>query len=276
MASEKLKRRGISRRSTAPYVPEEERPKFHVTGGIGWINDPNGFSLYKGEYHLFHQYHPYKPIWGPMHWGHVKTRDFIRWERLPVALAPDMPYDKDGCFSGSAVELPDGRQLLMYTGVREERQADGSLKPFQTQCLAVGDGVTPGGRQRFHTAFQERGRLPLGISGAGGFQPQPVRQDVGVPGFLPAGRQGRAAGQPPGDEAHRAGVPRGQRHRVHDRRGGREEAPDPGERPRHRLRHRLLRAPDAADPRRPPGHDRLDAELGHGAQSAGAGSASAA
>ena len=25
--------------------------------------------------------------------------------------------DKDGCFSGSAVELADGRQLLMYTGV---------------------------------------------------------------------------------------------------------------------------------------------------------------
>ena len=124
-----------------PYVPREERPEFHVTGGIGWINDPNGFSVYKGEYHLFHQYYPYKAIWGPMHWGHLKTRDFIRWERLPVALAPDMPYDKDGCFSGSAIELPDGRQLLMYTGVREERQEDGSMKPYQTQCLAVGDGV---------------------------------------------------------------------------------------------------------------------------------------
>ncbi len=52
-----------------------------------------------------------------------------------------MPYDKDGCFSGSAVQLDDGRQLLMYTGVREERQADGSLKQYQTQCLAVGDGI---------------------------------------------------------------------------------------------------------------------------------------
>ena len=41
-----------------PYVPREERPEFHVTGGIGWINDPNGFSVYKGEYHLFHQYYP--------------------------------------------------------------------------------------------------------------------------------------------------------------------------------------------------------------------------
>ena len=141
MASEKLQKARDFEEQYSPYVPEEERAMFHVTGGIGWINDPNGFSVYKGEYHLFFQYHPYKPIWGPMHWGHVKTRDFIRWERLPVALAPDMPYDKDGCFSGSAVELPDGRQLLMYTGVREERQENGSLKPYQTQCLAVGDGV---------------------------------------------------------------------------------------------------------------------------------------
>ncbi len=141
MASDKLNKARAFEAQFMAYVPEVERPKFHVTGGIGWINDPNGFSVYKGEYHLFFQYHPYKPIWGPMHWGHVKTQDFIRWERLPVALAPDMPYDKDGCFSGSAIELPDGRQLLMYTGVREERQEDGSMKPYQTQCLAVGDGV---------------------------------------------------------------------------------------------------------------------------------------
>ena len=140
MACEKLNKARAYEDQFASYVPEAERSMFHVTGPIGWINDPNGFSVYRGEYHLFFQYHPYKPVWGPMHWGHVKTRDFIRWERLPAALAPDMPYDKDGCFSGSAIELPDGRQLLMYTGVREEYQPDGTLKPYQTQCLAVGDG----------------------------------------------------------------------------------------------------------------------------------------
>lgn len=124
-----------------PYIPEEQRPAFHVTGGIGWINDPNGFSVYQGEYHLFYQYHPYSTNWGPMHWGHIKTKDFIRWERLPIALAPDTTYDSDGCFSGSAVELPDGRQLLMYTGVRRVRQKDGMVNEYQTQCVAIGDGV---------------------------------------------------------------------------------------------------------------------------------------
>ena len=127
----------------AKYLPytRSELPHFHVTGGIGWINDPNGFAPYKGEYHLFFQYYPYDTKWGPMHWGHVKTRDFIRWERLPAALAPDSDYDRDGCFSGGAVELPDGRHLLMYTGVRNVRRRDGSIESFQTQCIAIGDGV---------------------------------------------------------------------------------------------------------------------------------------
>ena len=64
------------------YLPRVEGtdilPHFHMTAGVGWINDPNGFSLYKGEYHLFFQYYPYDVKWGPMHWGHVKTKDFVR------------------------------------------------------------------------------------------------------------------------------------------------------------------------------------------------------
>ncbi len=125
----------------APHIPDGERPAFHATPTIGWMNDPNGFSLYKGEYHLFYQYHPYSNEWGPMHWGHLKTKDFVRWERLPVAIAPDEAYDASGCFSGSAVELPDGQQLLMYTGVQRSRNAEGFIQDIQTQCIAVGDGV---------------------------------------------------------------------------------------------------------------------------------------
>ena len=141
MISKELQKAREYEEAHSPLVPEEERPVFHVTAGIGWLNDPNGFSVYRGEYHLFYQYHPYSTQWASMHWGHVKTRDFIRWERLPAALAPDMEYDRDGCFSGGAAELPDGRQLLMYTGIRRERDADGIQREYQTQCLAVGDGV---------------------------------------------------------------------------------------------------------------------------------------
>lgn len=39
-----------------------------------------------------------------MHWGHVASKDLADWEHRPIALAPTDEYDKDGCFSGSAIE----------------------------------------------------------------------------------------------------------------------------------------------------------------------------
>ncbi len=122
-------------------IPASLRPGYHMTANVGWLNDPNGFSVYRGEYHLFYQYHPYDTHWGPMHWGHAKSHDLIRWERLPCAMAPDEDYDRDGCFSGSALEMPDGRQLLLYTGVRKEDLPDGTLRESQVQCAALGDGL---------------------------------------------------------------------------------------------------------------------------------------
>lgn len=141
MSSDVLQKARDFEAQYGPHIPDSERPAFHATPTIGWMNDPNGFSFYKGECHLFYQYHPYSNEWGPMHWGHLKTRDFLRWERLPAALAPDQDYDSAGCFSGGAVELDDGRQLLMYTGVQRGHNADGFIQDIQTQCVAIGDGV---------------------------------------------------------------------------------------------------------------------------------------
>ena len=139
MTSELLQRARQFEETHMKDISPEERPLYHVTGGTGWINDPNGFSFYKGEYHLFYQYHPYSNEWGPMHWGHMVSKDLIRWERRPVVMAPDQEYDNAGCFSGSALELSDGRHLLMYTGVGKVTEKDGSQKEYQTQCMAVGD-----------------------------------------------------------------------------------------------------------------------------------------
>lgn len=125
-------------REQSVLLPAEERPLFHLTPLVGWMNDPNGFCWYKGQYHLFYQYHPYSRVWGPMHWGHAVSSDLLHWTYLPCALAPDTAADAGGCFSGSAVPLPDGRLMLCYTGVQP---AATFRRETQAQCVAIGDGV---------------------------------------------------------------------------------------------------------------------------------------
>lgn len=118
----------------------DNRPVFHFSNLVGWMNDPNGFSEYKGEHHLFFQYYPYETKWNDIHWGHAKSQDFVKWEYLPAALAPDQTYDNFGVFSGSAIE--DGEtQVLIYTGVEEKILENGEKKTIQNQCIAVGDGI---------------------------------------------------------------------------------------------------------------------------------------
>lgn len=141
MVSQTLREARKYEEASEKLINIEERPSFHLSARTGWMNDPNGFSYYRGEYHMFYQYHPYDSHWGPMHWGHAASKDLLHWHYLPAALAPDEFYDRDGCFSGSAIELPDGRHLLMYTGVLRERQRNGGFQDVQTQCIAVGDGM---------------------------------------------------------------------------------------------------------------------------------------
>lgn len=110
------------------------RLNYHFMGEYGWINDPNGFNYYNGEYHLFYQYHPYGSVWGPMHWGHSISKDLIKWEYMPIAMAPDSDFDNWGCFSGSSI-VKDDRLYLVYTGCHEEK-ADNII---QTQGISVSD-----------------------------------------------------------------------------------------------------------------------------------------
>lgn len=117
---------------------DEYYPQFHLAPPAGWINDPNGLICIDGVYHAFFQHHPYSEHWGPMHWGHATSRDLIRWQHQPIALAPDTPYDKDGCFSGCAVD-DNGVLTLIYTGHVWLGEPGDDSQVREVQCLATSE-----------------------------------------------------------------------------------------------------------------------------------------
>lgn len=126
-------------------IQRQERPGFHLSPAVGWLNDPNGFSFYKGEYHLFYQYNPYSTRWDAMHWGHWTSKDLIHWEYHEASFAPDEDYET-GVFSGTAITDKDGSHLIMYTAdytKAPDYSTDLSGKNGvrrETQCIAKGDG----------------------------------------------------------------------------------------------------------------------------------------
>lgn len=91
-----------------------EKLQYHYTPQNGWINDPNGLVYFDGYYHVFYQHSPnYEIPWQEhMHWGHARTKDFLEWEELPIAIYPDKPYDNCGCWSGTAVVKEDSLYLF--------------------------------------------------------------------------------------------------------------------------------------------------------------------
>ncbi|ELI8661114.1 sucrose-6-phosphate hydrolase [Escherichia coli] len=116
-------------------------PHFHLAPPAGWMNDPNGLIWFNDRYHAFYQHHPMSEHWGPMHWGHATSDDMIHWQHEPIALAPGDDNDKDGCFSGSAVD-DNGVLSLIYTGHVWLDGAGNDDAIREVQCLATSrDGI---------------------------------------------------------------------------------------------------------------------------------------
>lgn len=88
---------------------------YHIQPHTGLLNDPNGFSFFNQQWHLFYQSYPFGPVHGLKSWCHLVSDDLINWHRMKESLLPDTPYDSHGVYSGSAISV--GQQLfLMYTG----------------------------------------------------------------------------------------------------------------------------------------------------------------
>lgn len=115
------------------------------------MNDPNGFIWFAGRYHLFYQWNPLGCDHRYKCWGHWSSADLVHWQHEPMALMPDEEYDRNGCYSGSAVDN-NGVLTLCYT--YNVKFDDGGRTAWQ--CLAVqnddgmfaklGPAVAPAGR----------------------------------------------------------------------------------------------------------------------------------
>nr|CAB3485374.1 unnamed protein product [Digitaria exilis] len=91
------------------------RTAYHFQPAKNWMNGP--FYL-DGVYHFFYQYNPHSHQFGTgkLSWGHSISTDLVNWTFLGTALDPTSPFDAEGCWSGSATVMPDGRPTLLYTG----------------------------------------------------------------------------------------------------------------------------------------------------------------
>ena len=105
-----VERLGADRAAADPH-----RQRLHIQPAVGWLNDPNGLCKVGDTYHVFYQYGPFDPTGGVKHWGHITSTDLLHWQRQPVILYPDEPFDCHGAYSGSAL-YEDGQLWLFYTG----------------------------------------------------------------------------------------------------------------------------------------------------------------
>lgn len=122
-----------------------KKPKFHYRPKKGWINDPNGLVYFKGYYHIFYQHSPDTEYpCDPTCWGHARTKDFLIWEELPIALKAEKSYESHGCWSGTAIVKNDTLYLVYSSITMPEGKNDDFINSnIQSVSIAYSnDGIT--------------------------------------------------------------------------------------------------------------------------------------
>ena len=113
------------------YISKKQ--SWHIEPPWGLLNDPNGLIWYKGNYHVFFQWNRFAKDHSNKAWGWCVSSDFVHWQFRGSALLPDQPYDAQGVYSGSAMEI-NGRLCLYYTGNVKQNGCRTS-----SQCLAISE-----------------------------------------------------------------------------------------------------------------------------------------
>ena len=102
---------------------DSDHPIFHVTAPAQWVNDPNGPIFYKNYYHLFYQLTPFSDESGIKYWGHVRSRDLVKWEHLPIAIAPSGDKGEESIWSGCCTINGQGQPMIFYTSIAKGTSA---------------------------------------------------------------------------------------------------------------------------------------------------------
>ncbi|MNK10165.1 Levanase precursor [compost metagenome] len=126
-----LKRFAKSRQDLAV---DKHRPFYHFISPEGRLNDPNGLSYWKGNWHLFYQAYP--PEDPRQHWGHAVSKDLINWKDLPHAIYPN---PEKQVYSGSAF-VEENRVIAMYHGTEVGSMVAVSDDPLLLNWKKLNDG----------------------------------------------------------------------------------------------------------------------------------------
>ncbi|UQS84872.1 sucrose-6-phosphate hydrolase [Apilactobacillus apisilvae] len=103
---------------------------YHIQTDTGLLNDPNGFSYFNNQWHLFYQAFPYGGVHGLKSWTHMVSDDLVNWNNVNKSMVPDRYNDRHGCYSGSAINVND-KLFLIYTGNVFEDDDEYRRHPYQ-------------------------------------------------------------------------------------------------------------------------------------------------
>jgi len=134
------------------------RPRYHLLPQAGSVGDPCAPRFFSGHHHVF-----FHGSFGGRGWHHAMSADLVRWEHLPIALAPtEGTADAYGTFTGGVLpggeggsivytavtKVPRERETIRNEGLREVQaiatSMDPDLRSFVKRAAPVIDGPPPG------------------------------------------------------------------------------------------------------------------------------------